>query len=166
MRPLVLMPGGKGKRPSSEKSNGKAFPRGKPRSRPARILLASGNARERAAWRAMLSDPEYKVTEVENGAAALKVILLREADLVIAAITMPKLDALELLRAARDIRRTPPIVVVALGHSEINHVYLKTAKLFGAAAVYMQPFDAADFVNGIQVVLKRGSSGRTPASLP
>jgi len=102
----------------------------------------------------MLGNPNYVISEAENGAAALKVALLGEADLVIAAVTMAKLDALELLRAARDIKQAPPIVVVALGHSEINHVYLKTAKLFGAAGAYMQPFEAADFVKGIQAVLK------------
>jgi adenylate cyclase len=119
-----------------------------------RILLASGNPKERAAWRDMLTDPNYLVTEAENGAAALKIVLLGDADVIIAAVTMAKLDALELLRAARDIKHAPPIVVVALGHSEINHVYLKTAKLLGAAATYMQPFDTAEFVAGVNGVLK------------
>jgi len=112
----------------------------------------------------MLDDPNYIVSEAENGAVALKIMLLGGADLIIAAITMAKLDALELLRAARDIKRAPPIVVVALGHSEINHVYLKTAKLLGAAATYMQPFGTDEFVNGIQTVLnaKRGRQNGAP----
>jgi DNA-binding response OmpR family regulator len=102
----------------------------------------------------MLDDPNYVLTEAENGAAALKIMLLNEADLIIAAVSMAKLDALELLRAARDIKHSAPIVVLALGHSEINHVYLKTARLLGAAATYMQPFDAAEFIDGIRAMLK------------
>ena len=124
------------------------------RRTPFRILLASGNAKERTSWRGMLEDPNYAVSEAENGATALKAMLMDEADLVVAAVTMSKLDALELLRAARDIKRAPPIIVVALGHSEINQVYLKTARLLGAAATYMQPFDATEFATGVQNVLK------------
>src|SRR5215831_17984144 len=154
MRTFMLMPGRSGD------DSGESRPTGKPgrwrsaRKGPFRILLASGNAKERAAWRGMLDDPNHVFTEVENGAAALKVMLIDEADLVIAAVSMAKLDALELLRAARDIKHSAPIVVVALGHSEINHVYLKTARLLGAAATYMQPFETAEFVDGIQAMLK------------
>jgi DNA-binding response OmpR family regulator len=118
-----------------------------------RVLLASGNPKERATWRTMLNDPKYVISEVENGVAALKVMLLGDADIIVAAIAMARLDALELLRAARDIRRSPPIVVVGPGHSEINHVYLRTANLLGAAATYLEPLDAAEFSNGIKVVL-------------
>jgi len=154
-KPLLIMPGGSDPRSDEPKASGKRrAPRWAVRnSGPARVLVASGNPKERAAWRQMLSEAGYTFSEAENGAAALKIILLGEADLVIAAVTMAKLDALELLRAARDIKHSPPIVVVALGHSEINHVYLKTAKLLGAAATFMQPFEAAEFIRGVKLVL-------------
>jgi DNA-binding response OmpR family regulator len=122
------------------------------------VLLASGNPKERAAWRTVLNDPRYVISEVENGVAALKAIILEEADIIIAAVTIARLDALELLRAAHDLEQSPPIVVVAPGHSEINQVYLRTANLLGAAATYMQPFDAAEFANGINSVLSARKS--------
>src|SRR5262249_49445927 len=124
-------------------------------------LLVSGKPKERAAWRTALSDSRYVISEVENGVAALKAIILEEADIIIAGVTMARLDALELLRAAHDLEQSPPIVGVASGNSEINQVYWRTANLLGAAATYMHPFDAAEFTNGINAVLSARKSRKS-----
>lgn len=105
----------------------------------------------------MLNNPRYALSEAENGVAALSAIISEEADIIIAAVTMERVDALQLLRAAQDLE-SPPIVVVAQGHSEINHVYLRAAKLLGAAATYLQPFDVAEFANGINAALSARKS--------
>jgi CheY-like chemotaxis protein len=132
---------------SDERSSGSS------RSKVCRILIASGDQSERAAWRALLKDPIYEIIEVENGIAALKAIKKSGLDLVIAAVSMAKMDGLELLRTAREVPDAPPIIVIARGLSEMNHIYLKTAALLGAAGAYMEPLQADDFVRGIRALL-------------
>jgi len=133
---------------SDERSSGSS------KSKISRIVIASGDQSERAAWRALLKDPIYEIIEVENGVAALTAIKKGGLDLVIAAVSMAKMDGLELLRTAREVPGAPPIIVIARGLSEMNHIYLKTASLLGAAGAYMEPLEADDFLTGIQLLLK------------
>jgi DNA-binding response OmpR family regulator len=133
----------------SGKAGNRAAPKGA-----SRILIASDDAVERAAWRAVLSEDSYTISELDDGHAAWTIIQEGKADLVVAAVTLYTMDALELLRAAQDIRRSPPIVVVSRGHSEIDQIYLRSATLLGAAATFMQPFEASEFFSGIRAVLQ------------
>ena len=119
-----------------------------------RILLASGDAAERAVWRAMLADPDYIVSEAENGEAALAAIVAGATDLVIAAVVMTVIDGLELLRAVQDLEEAPPIVLIASGRGKIDQIYMKSATLLGAAAFHMQPFEAGEFQTNIREVLR------------
>ena len=119
-----------------------------------RILIASGIAEERATWRSALAEQQYDVSEAENGAAAIKAIHAGDVDLVITAVTMLKMDGLELLRAAREIPSAPPIIMIARGQSEMNQIYVKTASLLGAADAYMEPLDPGELLNRVQALLR------------
>jgi DNA-binding response OmpR family regulator len=130
------------------------------RSGPWRIVLASSHKEERATWRAALAEESFDFSEVGDGKAALELMAEGRVDLVIAAVSMFHMDALELLRAAHDIPQRPPIVIVSRGQSKIDLIYLRSAALLGAAATFMQPLEAKEFLGGIRAVLrlKAGSS--------
>ena len=123
------------------------------RDRLHKVLLASGDRREREHWAAHLSNSEYSLLSVEDGEAALQTILADRIDVVIAAVTMAKLDGLEMLRALRGLSRPPAAILVAKGGREIDRVYLKIAKLYGAAATYTQPLDRKTLRSGLRAAL-------------
>jgi DNA-binding response OmpR family regulator len=117
------------------------------------VLLASSDSHERKMWTAHLANLDYRIELVENGEAALRTILASRIDAVVAAVTMEKLDGLELLRALGGLARPPVTLLVAQGGSEIDKVYLKIAKLYGAAEVYTQPLDRKAFRQGLRDAL-------------
>ena len=96
------------------------------------VLLASGDSHELKMWAAHLANLDCRLQRVENGEEALRTILATRIDAVIAAVTMDKLDGLELLRALGGLSRPPVTLLVAQGGSDIDKVYLKIAKLYGA----------------------------------
>jgi len=118
------------------------------------IVVASGEAIERESWTALLSRPEYTITQVVDGEKALRLMKTDQADLVIAAVTMSTMDALELLRTVRPMKDAPPVIVIARGRGEIDDLYLKTAALLGAAETYMQPLEPSTFLAGVRTALQ------------
>ena len=122
-----------------------------------RVLLANGKPAERNQWRSLFSEEEYLVTVADNGREALGAIKAGGLDLVIAAVIMDEIDGIELVRSAQTIKDAPPIIVVSRGHSALDHAYLRSAALAGAAATYTQPLRTNDFLAGIlsALTLKR-----------
>ena len=118
-----------------------------------RVLLASGNLTERRQWQNLLAERDFLISVADNGKEALRAIQGGHLDLVIAAVMMPEMDGIELVRLAGTIREAPPIIVVARGRGTPDHAFLKSAALSGAAATYTQPLRAQDFLAGIRTAL-------------
>ena len=117
------------------------------------VLLASSDSHERKMWADHLANLDYRIETVDNGEAALRTILASRIDAVIAAVTMDKLDGLELLRALQGFSRPPVTLLVAQGGTDIDKVYLKIAKLYGALEVFTQPLDRKAFRQGLREAL-------------
>ena len=119
-------------------------------SRGLAVLLASSDSHERKTWAAHLSNLDYRIEEADNGETALRTIVASRIDAVVAAVTMEKLDGLELLRALAGLSRPPVTLLVSHGGGDIDKVYLKMAKLYGAVEVYTQPLDRKAFRQGLR----------------
>ena len=103
----------------------------------------------------MFSDDEYLVTVADNGREALGAIAAGGLDLVIAAVVMAEIDGIELLRTVQTLKDAPPVIVISRGHDTLDHAYLRSAVLAGAAATYTQPLRTNDFLAGVESALKR-----------
>jgi DNA-binding response OmpR family regulator len=101
----------------------------------------------------ILSEQEFVVSVADNGEDALRAIMDGGTDLVIAAVVMAEMDGIELVRSVRALTGAPPIIVIARGHTALDHAYLRSAALAGANSTYTQPLRANDFVAGIQSAL-------------
>jgi CheY-like chemotaxis protein len=118
-----------------------------------RVLLVSGNLAERKQWQNLLTEGDFLCSVADNGKEALRFIQFGDLDLVIAAVMMPEMDGIELVRLAGTIADAPPIIVVARGRGTPDHAFLKSAALAGATATYTQPLRVEDFVAGIRTAL-------------
>src|SRR5262249_13769847 len=123
------------------------------RSPSSRILIVSGDPKARADWRSLLEGQDCVLSEAENGEEAVHAIKAGSVDLIISALKMMKIDGLELLRVARELPASPPIIVIAHGQSEMNQIYLRSAHVLGAAGAYMEPLDARDVKARIKALL-------------
>jgi DNA-binding NtrC family response regulator len=80
---------------------------------PSRILLADEEADCCRTLGAVLEKDGHRVTVAPDGNVARRVLVTEGTDLVISDLVIPPLDGFELLRAARQIRPAPPVILVS-----------------------------------------------------
>jgi|SRR5579863_1053945 len=84
------------------------------------ILIADDRPSSRELLRVILERAGYDVLEAEDGEAALQQIHLREPDLVLLDLQMPKLDGLAVLQAVRSDPRFGQLPIIALTASAMR----------------------------------------------
>lgn len=122
------------------------------------VLVAEDDPdiRELIAYR--LRRAGYDVIDVADGTSALVAATTAVPDLVIADVTMPGTDGLEVCATLRADPRTTEVPVLLLSararESDVQRGYDS-----GAAAYLIKPFSPQDLVNQVAELLARG--GRT-----
>jgi two-component system cell cycle sensor histidine kinase/response regulator CckA len=115
------------------------------------ILIVDDEPAIRALLRDVLSRDGYDAAEACDGKEALRKCLATPPDLIITDLCMPECDGLEALRT---IRRTfPQIRVVAMSGMTGHATFLRTARLFGAAASLRKPLDLIEVSKTIRGLL-------------
>ena len=110
----------------------------------ARILIADDNADMREYLRRLLAS-RYDVEAVADGEAALGLARLREFDLVLSDVMMPRLDGFGLLKALRGNDRTQniPVILLSARAGEESRVEGMGA---GADDYLVKPFSARELL--------------------
>jgi DNA-binding response OmpR family regulator len=120
---------------------------------PPRILIADDNAINVDILRTRLVAHGYEIVTASDGEAALSAVRVREPDLVLLDVMMPKLDGIEVcrrLKADRSLSFTPVILVTARADS--NDV---VAGLDAGADEYLtKPVDQAALVARVKSMLR------------
>ena len=120
-------------------------------SRP-RVLVADDNADMRQ-YIARLLSPEYTVTTVSDGAAALAAVATELPDLVVIDVMMPQLDGFGLVRALRNDSRTIglPVILLSARAGEESRV-----QGFGSGAddYLVKPFSARELLARVGSLLQ------------
>ncbi len=121
------------------------------------ILVVDDEANLRRVLSAQLSRDGYEVHTAEDGEAGLAFLKEHHIDLVITDLRMPKVDGMELLRAAlRDDPSRPVVMLTAYGTVDVAVEALKT----GAFDFITKPFDQ----NEVRVIVKKALRTRDLAS--
>jgi signal transduction histidine kinase len=118
---------------------------GRPR---ARILIADDNADMREYLRRLLAS-RYDVEAVADGKEALGLARLREFDLVLSDVMMPRLDGFGLLKALRGDNRTQniPVILLSARAGEESRVEGMGA---GADDYLVKPFSARELLARVE----------------
>lgn len=87
-----------------------------------RILVADDDPLILELMEHVLAPPEFRLTQVRDGAAALQHIQENDFDLVLTDIWMPEMDGLELLRRAKQLKPELKIIVMTADSTPENVV--------------------------------------------
>ena len=121
------------------------------------LLVVDDEANLRRVLSAQLSRDGYEVHTAEDGEAGLAFLKEHHIDLVITDLRMPKVDGMDLLRAAlRDDPSRPIVMITAHGTVDNAVEALKT----GAFDYITKPFDQ----NEVRVIVKKALRTRDLAS--
>jgi CheY-like chemotaxis protein len=126
---------------------------------PSNILLACYRKKERDQLSTLLHQ-KHNVTACEDGHDALRRIALANFDLLVTAITMPRVDGLELLRVLHCRRPGLPVIAVAEGASIMDKIYLRSAASLGAVGTHTSPVNTAAFQANVDRILNSGINVR------
>ncbi|HUN42912.1 MAG TPA: ATP-binding protein [Acetobacteraceae bacterium] len=119
----------------------------------ARILVVDDDDDVRDLVVAMLEELGYRVTSAENGYAALDLLLSdNEYDLLLADVAMPGLSGADVVRAAREAGRAPP-VLYATGYADLGTY---RTGLEGEDMI-RKPYRMADLASRVELALLRAS---------
>ncbi len=107
-----------------------------------RILVVDDSSAIRKAIRRILEGLSYDVTEVDDGAKALELLLDgRRFDAVLCDIDMPIMDGLAFLGAVAKHGIAAPPIIMCTTHTSFEKI--QTAIALGATEYIMKPFDAS-----------------------
>ena len=123
------------------------------------ILVVDDDSHIRDVLRYALHKANFRVTEAEDGAAALRVAAHTPFDLIVLDILMPEKDGIEV---CTDIRRTSqvPILFLSSKNEEIDRI---VGLEIGADDYVSKPFSPRELVARIKAILRRP---RTDAASP
>ncbi len=104
------------------------------------ILIADDDPEIRASLDKLLRMVGHEVQLAKDGHEAVRILENETFDLMITDIVMPRQDGLECLMHTR--KKYPDLALIAIsgGGKDRTENYLKMAKAFGAAEVFMKPF--------------------------
>jgi len=118
----------------------------------ARILMVDDELYILKALTSALENEDYDVVTTTRGDNAADMIRSDEAfDLLVADIHMSPVSGLDLLKLAREVRPSMPVIVMTAYHATdlIDEVFK-----IGGFAFMQKPFNADEFCNRIRIVLK------------
>lgn len=103
-----------------------------------KILIIDDERSIRSTLREILEYEKYEIVEANDGAEGLQLLKKEEFDLVMCDIKMPKMDGMEVLSAASEIKPDLPFIMIS-GHGSIDTAVEATKK--GAYDFLQKPPD-------------------------
>jgi len=102
------------------------------------ILIIDDENAIRATLRDILEYEDYHILDVDNGIDGLELLQKQKVDLVLCDIKMNKMDGLEVLASAQELKKQIPFIMIS-GHGTIETA-VQAVKI-GAVDFLEKPFD-------------------------
>ena len=117
-----------------------------------RVLLVDDDPVVRQSVKASLLGAGYDVVSASSGGVALRHFEDSPTDVLIANVYMAAGDGLRVIAELN--RLHSDLGIIALSPSPVPQGYLSAAKAFGASEVFMKPFDVANLVEAVRVLVR------------
>jgi CheY-like chemotaxis protein len=118
-----------------------------------RILIVEDDQYLREAFRTMLEDGGYQVSEAGSGAQALAVLEQEKPDIILLDLGLPDTSGLDVARAIKKDPRTAHVVLVALTGS-VGNREKEACLAAGCAAYYAKPISPKDLLRQLPSLLR------------
>ena len=129
------------------------------------IVVIDSDSEERNAIARTLICAGHRVHQAEDGAEGIAICRRENPALVITAMVMPEKDGIEIVRELP--RDMPDVPIVATSGAPQASLYLRAARLLGAAAVLRKPFSGDELLTAIAPLLDDSADRqRHPAPPP
>ena len=117
-----------------------------------KILIIEDEAAIRRVFLKKLSEenPDYKVSEAEDGLQGVELIKKENFDLILCDIKMPKMDGIEVLNQIKIIKPETPIVMIS-GHGDLDTA-VRSMRI-GAFDYISKPPDLNRLLNTVRIAL-------------
>jgi type II secretory ATPase GspE/PulE/Tfp pilus assembly ATPase PilB-like protein/CheY-like chemotaxis protein len=125
---------------------------------PSRILVVDDDRTTRTIARGLLASSGYRVTEAENGPAALDLLSVNHYALVVLDLEMPGMTGRDVLGKVRTNVHTAAIPIIVLTGNEDPETEIELMDL-GADDYVRKPIDPPRFVTRVRATLRRSSMG-------
>ena len=129
--------------------------------RPARILVVDDEESIRDLLRLVLTGEGYSVVTANDGEEAIEHLEAQRFDLVITDLVMPKVNGIEVLRAAKRIDSNFPVIVIT-GYPSVETV-TELVRL-GAGDYLTKPFNVDVVLVTVAKLLEMGRMSGEPGS--
>ncbi len=134
---------------------------GQEESRPARILVVDDEESIRDLLRLVLTGEGYSVVTANDGVEAIEYLEAQRFDLIITDLVMPKVNGVEVLRAAKRIDPNYPVMVIT-GFPSVETV-TKLVRL-GVGDYLTKPFNIDVVIVTVAKLLEMGRMKGEPGS--
>ncbi len=124
-----------------------------------RILVVEDDVQLAEVLTEALSDRQYIVDVVRDGATAWSWFETQPYDLLVLDVTLPKLDGVSLCRRLRDRHHTTPVLMLTARDTVDDKIRGLDA---GADDYVVKPFDLQELMARVRALLRRGSLTATP----
>lgn len=118
------------------------------------ILIIDDERAIRSSLRDIFEYEDYKVLDVDNGPDGLEILKKEKINLVLCDIKMNKMDGMEVLSLAKEIKPDVPIIMIS-GHATMQHA-IEAAKK-GAYDFLEKPLDLNKLLIAVRNALEKGS---------
>lgn len=115
------------------------------------ILIAEDDKDIVKLLRLYLESSGYKVLTVDNGVAALELVLKENIDLAVVDIMMPRMDGYELTQKIREVKNIPILILSAKNQEKDKILGLN----LGADDYMTKPFSPLEIIARVQANLRR-----------
>ena len=120
------------------------------------ILVIDDDRCYRSSITRALTDAGHRVYQAEDGRAGHALCRRVRPALVITTMVMPEKDGIEIVRELS--REMPDLPILAITGVAKAALYLRAAKVFGAAACLQKPFGANELLNAVALLLACGGN--------
>jgi CheY-like chemotaxis protein len=122
-----------------------------------RILIVEDDPNLRIVIRMVLERAGYEIAEARHGAEALESIAVEMPDLVIADMTMPVMNGVELIDRIHANPPTASLPVILLSGLKVDSAVSRLV-----SAVVLKPFEPADLLASVERALHAGTGEVVP----
>jgi CheY-like chemotaxis protein len=137
----------------------------KDKSTMAKIVVLEDDASTRRLITAVLKKSGHDVTDVDNGAEGLLIVLAEQPDIVVSDVEMPKLTGFEVLQNIRQEPETADTPVILLT-SLTSRADMRKGMSHGADDYITKPFEPAELIESVNAQLARLAVRRGQAISP